>query len=130
MRALLRGKFSSWKEVISGVPQGAVLAPIMFLIYINDMQENISEESYMNMFADDAKIHRTVKKEGCCKKLQDDLDKLHDWSEKWQVEFNADKCHVINFGKSDKRPSYEYKLGSKILKESEKERDLGVIINK
>ena len=60
MRTILRGKYSSWLDVTSGVPQGSVLAPVMFLIYINDIQENITEGSYINMFADDAKIQRSV----------------------------------------------------------------------
>ena len=63
----------------------------MFLIYISDIQENITEGSYINLFADDAKIQRTVKSKECCKELQGDLDKLHTWSEKWQMEFNAEK---------------------------------------
>ena len=130
MRTTLRGKFSNWLEVTSGVPQGSVLAPIMFLIYINDIQENTTEGNYMNMFADDAKIQRTVKNKDCCLKLQEDLDKLHKWSEKWQMEFNTEKSHIMNFGRSDRRPIWEYKLGNKILKESMKERDLGVVINK
>ena len=60
MRTVLRGKYSSWKEVTSGVPQGSVLAPIMFLVYINDIKDSIGNESYMNMFADDAKIQRKI----------------------------------------------------------------------
>ena len=76
MRTMLRGKFSNWLDVTSGVPQGSVLAPIMFLIYINDVQEVISEGNYMNLFADYAKIQRSVKNEECCWKLQD-LDKLY-----------------------------------------------------
>ncbi len=58
MRTVLRGKYSTWKEVTSGVPQGSVLAPIMFLVYINTIKDNIGNESYMNMFADDAKIQK------------------------------------------------------------------------
>ncbi len=95
MRTILRGKYSSWKEVTSGVPQGSVLAPIMFLVYINDINDNIGSENYMNMFVDDAKIQRRIVKE-----LHNHLAKLYEWSQKWQMEFNAEKCHVIKFGKS------------------------------
>ena len=129
MRTILRGKYSSWREVTSGVPQGSVLAPIMFLVYINDINDNISTESYLNMFADDAKIQKTIKNEDSCRELQKDLRKLYDWSHKWQMEFNAEKCHVMKFGKSAKRPHWDYLLGSNTLQESNKEKDLGVIIN-
>ena len=129
MRTVLRGRYSSWLEITSGVPQGSVLAPVMFLVYINDLQENVGENSYINMFADDAKIQKTVVKEDCCRKLQDDLNKLHEWSKTWQMEFNADKCHVIKFGRSEKRPQWNYTLGNETLMEEEKERDLGVLVN-
>ena len=72
MRTILRGKYSSSREVTSGVPQGSVLAPIMFLVYINDINDNISTESYLNMFADDAKIQKTIKNEDSCWELQKD----------------------------------------------------------
>ncbi len=100
MRTILRGKYSSWKEVTSGVPQGSVLAPIMFLVYINDINDNIGSESYMNMFADDATIQRKIITENSYLELQNDLAKLYKWSQMWQIEFNAEKCHVIKFGKS------------------------------
>ena len=129
MRKILRGKYSSWREVTSGVPQGSVLAPIMFLVYINYINDNISTESYLNMFAHDAKVQKTIKNEDSCKELQKDLRKLYDWSHKWQMEFDAEKCHVMKFGKSAKRPDWDYLLGSNTLQESNKEKDLGVIIN-
>ncbi len=114
MRTILRSKVSNWLNVTSGVPQGTVLAPIMNFIYINDIQENITEGNYMNMFADDAKIQRTSKKIQCCEKLQEGLDKLYKWSEKWQMEFSTEKNHIINFGRSDKRLIWENKFGNKI----------------
>ena len=129
MRTILRGKYSSWREVTSGVPQGSVLPPIMFLVYISHINDNISTESYLNMFADDVKIQKTIKNEDSCRELQKDLRKLYDWSHKWQMEFNAEKCHVMKFGKSAKMPDWDYLLGSNTLQESNKEKDLGVIIN-
>ena len=83
MRTTIKGKYSGWKEVTSGVPQGAVLAPIMFLVYINDMGEGIT--SYMNMFADDAKIMRKIVDEQSCRELQSDLDLIKQWSDKWKL---------------------------------------------
>ena len=93
------------------------------------MNENIGTMSYLNMLADDAKIQRTIKNEASCRELQNDLTKLYDWSQKWQMEFNAEKCHVMKFGKSAMRPDYDYHLGNNSLQESYKEKDLGVIIN-
>ncbi len=66
----------------------------------------------------------------CCEKLQDNLDKLYKWGEKWHMEFNTEKSHIIKFGKCCEIPVWEYKLENKILKESVKERNLGVIISK
>ena len=129
MRTVLRGNYSEWREVKSGVPQGSVLAPILFLVYINDMSSDIGNESYLNMFADDAKIQRKITDTNSCKELQEELNKLHEWSNMWKMEFNADKCHVMKFGESAKRPEWNYTLGNTILQVSKKEKDLGVTIN-
>ncbi len=83
---------------------------LMFLMYINDINDNTGTKSYMNMFADDAKIQRKTVTENLCLEFQNDLTKLYEWSQKWQMEFNAEKCHVIKFGKSGMRPDWEYKL--------------------
>ena len=129
MRTVIRGTASQYREVTSGVPQGSVLAPIMFLIYINDLGVDISNGSYLNMFADDAKIQRKIQNENSCKELQEDINKIKAWSEKWKIEFNVDKCHVVRFGVSKKRPIWQYKLGDEKIPSSEKEKDLGVVIN-
>ena len=80
MRTVVRNSSSSWLKVTSGVPQGSVLGPVMFGIYVNDLPDGI--ESHINFFADDAKIMRRVENENDCKKLQDDLDKISGWSRK------------------------------------------------
>ena len=89
MRVTIRDKSSSWKGVISGVPQGSVLAPIMFAICVNDMNKGV--DSYMSFFADDAKLLRRVSTENECGMLQQDLDKLWEWSKKWEMNFNIRK---------------------------------------
>lgn len=128
MRVTIRGKHSSWKEVISGVPQGTVLAPVMFAVYVNDMDMNV--DSYMSFFADDAKLLRRVRNVGDCQALQSDLDKLWEWSKRWEMDFNINKCSIMEFGKSKNRTIGHYKLGEEELKKVDCEKDLGVIITK
>ena len=72
---------SNWKSVLSGVPQGSVLGPILFLIYINDLEDDIS--SKVLKFADDTKVFKKVTNDTDKQSLQDNLDKLVKWSEKW-----------------------------------------------
>ncbi len=61
--------------------------------------------SYINLFADDAKIMKIIKDENDCKELQKDTDKIHAWNQRWKLEFNPRKCHVLEIGKSKKRSS-------------------------
>ena len=126
MKTVVRGVSSEWAEVASGVPQGSVLAPLMFLTYINDLPDGVG--SYINMFADDAKIMRKVTNMEDCQDLQRDLDLLNGWSEKWMMEFNADKCHVLEMGRSMHRPHATYSMGGVELKVADKEKDLGVVV--
>merc|ERR1712035_97554 len=128
MRTVVRGEKSSWRDVISGVPQGSVLAPIIFIVYINGLSEGVT--SYMNMFADDAKIQRRITDKESVEALQSDLEKIHCWSHKWQMEFNSSECSVIHMGESQKRELTTYKLGKKELQKAEKEKDLGLTITK
>ncbi|XP_069169369.1 uncharacterized protein [Procambarus clarkii] len=128
MRAVIRGNVSEWRNVTSGVPQGSVLAPVMFIVYINDLPVGI--QNYMNMFADDAKIIGRIRNLDDCHALQEDLDKISIWSTTWQMEFNVNKCHVMECGIGEHRPHTTYILCEKSLKNSDKERDLGVVLDR
>ena len=77
-RVLVDGEVSNWKSVLSGVPQGSVLGPILFLVYINDLDDDIS--SKVLKFADDTKVFRKIKSDADRQPLQDDLNKLIEWS--------------------------------------------------
>ena len=81
---------------MSGVPQGSVLGPLLFLIYINDLEESVSGEVFK--FADDTKIVRQVGYRVECDDMQRDLDLMVEWADRWQMEFNVDKCKVMHIG--------------------------------
>ena len=98
-RVCIKGRWSSWMSVWSGVPQGSVLGPLLFLIFINDLDEDIN--SNILKFADDTKIFKEIRSSIDCNQLQADLDKLVLWTRKWQMEFNVDKCKVMHVGNSD-----------------------------
>ena len=90
---IIEGSKSTPSPVSSGVPQGTVLGPLLFLAYINDMPECVRSE--IKLFADDSLLYRRIQNNADCCQLQEDLDKLQEWEQKWQMAFNADKCEVI-----------------------------------
>jgi Reverse transcriptase (RNA-dependent DNA polymerase)/Endonuclease-reverse transcriptase len=118
--------YSNWQNVISGVPQGSVLGPILFLIYINDL--DIGVVSKLLKFADDTKLGRGVATEADVNQMRVDLNKIFQWSIDWQMPFNVEKCTVLHMGKNNKE--VEYKIGVNAIQKSNKARDLGVIIDK
>ena len=121
-RVIVDSEISNWKSVLSGVPQGSVLGPILFLIYINDLEDDIS--SKVLKFADDTKVFRNVTNDTDKKNLQDDLDKLVKWSEKWQMLLNFGKCKCIHIGHGNM--DEEYKMGDAVLGRNTQVKDLGV----
>ena len=124
-RVVVDGEVSSWKSVLSGVPQGSVLGPILFLVYINDLEEGVTGK--ILKFADDTKLFRKVKEIGDNFFLQDDIDTLVKWSEKWQMLFNFGKCKCLHTGPGNTGMNYE--MGGTILSKTVKEKDLGVTMN-
>lgn len=125
-RVVLRGTKSEWLPVISGVPQGSVLGPLLFLIYINDIDEEVT--SPLLKFADDTKIVRPILTTEDHHQLQKDLEKLHQWAERWQMKFNASKCKVMHFGYNNEEMPYQ--MDGQTLETTDHERDLGVIVQK
>ena len=128
-RVVLNGEASSWKPVRSGVPQGSVLGPILFLVYINDIDNAVNvTDSVLKKFADDTKWGMVVESETHRQLFQEGLDSLMKWSVDWQMLFNVDKCHVIHAGRSNN--NYQYTMGGKVLKEVDYEKDVGVLLHK
>ena len=104
------------------MPQGSVLGPILFLVYINDLEEGVTGK--LLKFADDTKLFTKTKEIGEKQNLQDNIDKLVTWSEKWQMLFNFGKCKCLHIGPGNASMSYE--MEGTILSKSVKEKDLGI----
>ena len=92
-RVVLDNKVSDYLPVKSGIPQGTVLGPLMFLLYINDIDQNIS--STIRLFADDCIMYRTVTTREEASILQCDLNKIYNWCTMWQMQLNIDKCAIL-----------------------------------
>lgn len=123
-RVCIKGKSSTWAEVLSGVPQGSVLGPVLFLIYINDLEEGI--ENWILKFADDSKIFSRIQDTDDRLRLQKDLNQSLEWSREWQMKFNVEKCKVMHVGSSN--PRYTYEMDGSEIQVIHEEKDLGVTI--
>ena len=125
-RVVVCGTFSSWTHVRSGVPQGTILWPILFLIYVNDTSSYIS--SSIKMFADDTKVYREITDlENDTSALQTDIVRLGDWATLWQLRFNPEKCETMRITHSRDRSVPSYIMGSRIMP-VKYTKDLGILI--
>jgi ribonuclease P/MRP protein subunit RPP40 len=114
--------------VLSGVPQGSVIGPCLFLAYINDLPESIKSKS--RLFADDTIVYLTVKSSLDSQSLQSDLHSLEAWEKDWSMEFNPDKCEVLRITRKKKPIIYNYTLHNTALKTTEAAKYLGVTLSK
>jgi len=124
---VLEHSFSVWSPVISGVPQGSVLGPILFLLFIEDISIICSGEVSHQLFADDLKLYTSLTSNSDVFSLQAALDKLHNWCTAWQFDVNVSKCHVLHIGKTNF--SYDYRFNGAIIPPSVEVVDLGVTVD-
>lgn len=123
---LVNGDKSDEVLVTSGVPQGSVLGPLLSLLYINDLPENIV--SQVRLFADDTAVYITVNNSTKQHILQDDLNRLQKWEHTWDMEFNPSKCTVINITRSKHPHKTTYTLHGQTLSTVSDAKYLGVNI--
>ena len=125
---VVRGTSSPLSSVKSGVPQGSVLGPLLFLIYINDMP--LTVESLLALFADDSFLYRAIISESDAVILQNDLSKLESWEDEWSMEFHPKKCKVLRITNKRKPIITSYSIHNEKLETVEKAKYLGVTITK
>ena len=94
-RVLVEGMASTPSIVKSGVPQGTVLGPLFFLVYINDISKGLSKGTKIRLFADDSLLYRKIDSPNDSATLQKDLDTLQNWEQKWKMEFHPGKCQLL-----------------------------------
>lgn len=127
-RVIVEGSYSDWLPVTSGVPQGSILGPLLFLLYINDMPL-VANCSNIALFADDAKCIKKVSSLADALELQSDLSRLHNWSKEWCLCFNVDKCKVLTVSRALTTVSFDYNIGGCILEHVGNFKDLGVVVD-
>ena len=120
MRVGMRGSYSEWVDVTSGVPQGSVIGPLLLVLYLNDIPESL--QCMVKMFADDIKEFTKIKNTEDCDKLQEDINWFSDeWNRDWMLKFNINKCKRMHIGRKNRK--YTYRMEEK-TEEAEEEKNL------
>ena len=125
---VVEGEQAAPATVSSGVPQGTVLGPLLFLLHINDLPQNVA--SKVRLFADDCLLYRTIDSEADQRELQKDLTSLEQWGERWGMRFNASKCEIMRISRSSNpiNSVSMYTLAGVTLREVDNARYLGVTL--
>ena len=123
-QVVVEGESSDERQVKSGVPQGTVLGPLMFLLFINDIGDGIN--SQLRLFADDSLLFKTINNDNDANQLQKDLDQLISWSKKWQMSFNPTKCNTLRITKKKRPIQQRYSMLGHTLQEVDTASYLGV----
>ena len=125
-KVVMDGEESNACDVLSGVPQGSVLGPVLFLLYINDIITDV--DSKINLFADDCALYREIKSAEDASALQNDLDRLYRWSCDWDMDFNVTKCFSMSVTLKRNFIASEYYILDDLIEKVQSHKYLGVYI--
>ena len=128
---VMNGNTSNWTEVLSGIPQGSILGPVLFILYINDLPGVVG--SVCKLFADDCKLYRNITSEADQRELQEDIERLWKWSKNWLLGFNIKKCKVVSYGNTHFEWGYEMSdthNTPQVLVTEDSECDVGILLKK
>ena len=130
-RVVLDGFSSEWMDVLSGVPQGSVLGPLLFIIFINDLPNGLSV--FCKLFADDSKLMSVIRNLKDREELQENINKVIEWTKRWKMDLNLSKCKIMHIGKknNDQEHFYSFDVDDNLLyliENSDSERDLGILL--
>ena len=124
---VVEGRVSSLSPVISGVPQGTVLGPVLFLIHIADIARGTSASTTTSSYVDDTRVIRSINGVGDCQVLQQDLTSIYNWAEEVNMTFNSEKFECLRYWPKTPKPDFSYKSpDGSVIEEKEHLRDLGV----
>ena len=123
LRTCVRGNYSSLRDVLSGVPQGSVLGPLLFVLFVNDLPDSV--KNVTKLFADDLKLIADASDKVS---IENDLSSLEEWESLWLLKFNPKKCKVMHLDYNH-NPNNEFKLDGIILESIVTEKDLGLTVS-
>ena len=123
----INGSHSALANVTSGIPQGSVLGPVLFLLYISDITNQM--QSNIRLFADDSIVYREIRSPTDHHILQTDIQNLTDWSNKWQMNFNTSKCHLLTITHKPKPSKFTYTIANQPIYRVSSRTYLGVTTN-
>ena len=123
-RVIVENVHSDWLPVVSGVPQGSILGPLLFLLFINDLPYVVSNT--MALYADDSKCFKQISTVIDCVSLQKDIENMYNWGNTWMMKFNTDKCKILTIGRGKNQIQFQYKMEDRFLEVVSEFNDLGV----
>ena len=114
-------------EITSGVPQGSILGPLFFVIFINDLPDVVCSDNTIALYADNSKMFRVIDCDGDLIYVQEDLDKLHHWSQHSQMDFNTKKCKITRIARKQVPFTSIVHINDIVLEEVKEFKDLGIL---